>query len=77
MSRWFGHEPRLSFQPFEQWRTGQDPEEAKATWEHIARSPSHSMDKARRLLGFTPRYASLQAVEEAVSWLIANGRIAP
>ncbi|MDB5538285.1 MAG: hypothetical protein JWQ89_12 [Devosia sp.] len=75
MYRWFGREPRLSFQPYDEWRTHQVPEEANATWEHIARSPSHSMDKARRLLGFTPRYSSLEAVQEAVAWLVDNGRV--
>jgi nucleoside-diphosphate-sugar epimerase len=33
------------------------------------------MEKARRLLGFQPRHSSLQAVQEAVEWLIANGRV--
>ena len=75
MSRWFGHEPRLSYQPFDTWKTTQDPKEAQGTWEHIARSPSHSMAKAHRLLGFTPRFSSLEAVKEAVAWLIDNGRV--
>jgi nucleoside-diphosphate-sugar epimerase len=51
------------------------PEEAQATWEHIARSPSHSIEKGRKLLGYEPRYSSLQAVEEAVTWLVANGQV--
>jgi nucleoside-diphosphate-sugar epimerase len=75
MSHWFGQEPKLEFLPYDRWAEGQAPDEAKATWEHIARSPNCSMDKARRLLGFTPRYTSLQAVQEAVEWLIANGRV--
>ena len=75
MYRWFGHEPKLRYLPFDEWRTHQVPEEAEATWEHIVRSPSHSMEKAKRLLGFTPRYSSLEAVQEAVTWLIANGRV--
>jgi hypothetical protein len=33
------------------------------------------MQKARRLLGFAPRYASLEAVQEAVTALIANGEV--
>jgi nucleoside-diphosphate-sugar epimerase len=78
MYRWFGKVPRLSFVPFPQWRAMQhSPEEAQATWEHIARSPSHSIEKGRRLLGYEPRYTSLQAVEEAVTWLIANGQVHP
>jgi hypothetical protein len=34
------------------------------------------MEKASRLLGFTPRYSSLEAVQEAVRWLVANGKVA-
>jgi nucleoside-diphosphate-sugar epimerase len=75
MYRWFGKVPRLTYQPFNQWRAGHAPEEAQATWEHISRSPNHSVEKARRLLGYDPRYSSLQAVEEAVTWLIANGQV--
>jgi nucleoside-diphosphate-sugar epimerase len=76
MFRWFGHEPKLKFLPWPEWQALQDPEEAQATWEHIARSPNHSIGKARRLLGYQPRYSSLQAVHEAVDWLIANGQVA-
>jgi nucleoside-diphosphate-sugar epimerase len=75
MYRWFGQTPRLSYQPFDRWQKGQNPDEAKATWEHIARSPSHSIDKARRLLGYEPRYTSFQAVEEAVGWLVGDGKV--
>lgn len=75
MYRWHGHEPKLSYLPFEQWKAGVSEQDAQATWEHIIRSPSHSMHKAQRLLGFAPRYGSLEAVQEAVRWLIANGRL--
>lgn len=75
MFRWFGHKPRLSYKPFDQWKAGRAPEEATATWEHIVRSPSHSVEKARRLIGYEPRYTSFQAVEEAVTWLMANGQV--
>lgn len=75
MSHWFGYEPKLSFAPFDAWAEGQTAEDAQATWEHIARSPNCSIAKARRLLGYTPRYTSLQAVQESVSWLVGQGRI--
>ncbi|HTJ93318.1 MAG TPA: NAD-dependent epimerase/dehydratase family protein, partial [Pararobbsia sp.] len=75
MSRWFGHEPKLEFLAFDKWAEKQDPKDAEATWEHIARSPNCSIDKARRLIGYSPRYTSLQAVEEAVTWLMANGQV--
>ena len=54
MYRWFGHEPRLDFLPYAEWAAGQDPDEAAATWDHIAHSPCCSMAKARRLLDFRP-----------------------
>jgi nucleoside-diphosphate-sugar epimerase len=75
MSRWFGHEPKLEFLSYDKWAEGQTPEDATATWEHIARSPNCSIAKAQRLLGYAPRYTSLQAVQESVAWLMANGRI--
>jgi nucleoside-diphosphate-sugar epimerase len=73
MYRWFGHEPRLSYEAFDTWKLRQAEEEWRATWEHVSRSPSHSIEKARRLIGYAPRYSSLQAVYESVEWLIANG----
>ena len=75
MSRWFGHEPKLEFLPYETWARDRTPEDAQATWEHIARSPNCSIAKAQRLLGYEPRYTSLEAVQESVAWLMANGRI--
>ena len=76
MYRWFGKEPRLSYEGYETWKAKQLPEDAQATWEHIFRSPSHSIAKAERLLGYKPRYSSLEAVYEAVTWLVAHGEIA-
>jgi nucleoside-diphosphate-sugar epimerase len=73
MYRWFGHEPRLAYQPFEAWKASQAEDDWRATWEHVSRSPSHSIGKAHRLLGYTPRYSSLQAVYEAVDSLLARG----
>jgi nucleoside-diphosphate-sugar epimerase len=72
---WFGQEARLTFLPFDAWKADRTPEEATATWEHIARSPSCSIAKAERLLGYRPRYSSLAAVQESVSWLIAEGLV--
>ncbi len=76
MAAWFGREARLSFLPFDAWKAGWSEEEATATWEHIARSPSCSIAKAERLLGYRPRYTSFEAVEEAVSWLIREDLVA-
>ena len=71
MFRHFGHAPAVSYAPYADWAKGVSAEDAQATWEHIARSPCHSTDKGRRLIGYAPRYTSLQAVEEAVAVLLA------
>jgi nucleoside-diphosphate-sugar epimerase len=73
---WFGREPHLRLLPWEEWRSSVAPEHAAATWDHIAHSPCASIEKARRLLGYVPRYSSLEAVREALAWLIAHGRVA-
>ncbi len=72
MAAWFGQPARLRFIPWEEWRTAVSEEEAGATWDHIAHSPNCSIAKAQRLLDYRPRYSSLQAVYEAVSWLIEH-----
>jgi nucleoside-diphosphate-sugar epimerase len=76
MAAWFGKEAKLKFLPWPEWKAAQaNADEAQATWEHIARSPCHSIAKAERLLGYAPRYTSFEAVQEAVTWLIAKGTV--
>jgi nucleoside-diphosphate-sugar epimerase len=75
MYRWFGREPRIKYLPFDEWKKTQSTEDAKATWEHISRSPAHSIEKARSRLGYRPKWSSLEAVKESVTWLIANGKV--
>ena len=67
MSAWFGHTASLTFLPWEQWKETVDEKDARFTWDHIAHSPNCSIAKARRLLGYAPRYTSLEAVQEAVT----------
>ncbi len=75
MYRWFGHEPNLTFQPFEEWARGQDADQADVTWQHMSRSSCFSIEKARVRLGYHPRYSSLDAVKEAVIALIKSGEV--
>jgi nucleoside-diphosphate-sugar epimerase len=71
MFRHFGHDPRLTFAPFDDWARDQTPQDAEATRDHIARSPCHSIAKAQRLLGYAPRWTSLAAVQDSVARLLA------
>jgi nucleoside-diphosphate-sugar epimerase len=75
MADWFGEPARLQFLPWEEWSRTVSQEEAQATWDHIAHSPNCSTAKAQRLLDYRPRYSSLQAVQEAVTWLVEHGMI--
>lgn len=72
---WFGQRANLEFLPWEQFKRGAKPEDARATWDHIAHSPSVSIAKAKERLGYRPRYSSLDAVREAVGWLADHGEI--
>lgn len=75
IAAWFGQEAKLSYLPWEAWKETVSANEAQATWDHIAHSPNCSIEKAQQLLGYSPRYTSLQAVQEAVQWLMAKGEI--
>jgi nucleoside-diphosphate-sugar epimerase len=72
---WFGQEPRLRFLPWQDWRATVSAKDAGFTWDHIARSPNCSIEKARRLLGYEPRYRSLDAIRESLAWLCASGTV--
>ena len=75
MAEWFGRPARLKFLPWDEWRAGSSEKDAAITWDHIAHSPNCSIEKARTMLGYEPRYSSLAAVKESVTWLIVNGKI--
>ena len=45
MYAWFGHEPKVKFLPWPEWKALQTETDATATWEHIYRSPSCSIAK--------------------------------
>jgi len=72
MSAWFGRPVDLGFLPWEQWKLTVSDKDAQSTWDHIAHSPNCSIAKARELLDYSPRYTSLEAVQEAVIALQAN-----
>jgi nucleoside-diphosphate-sugar epimerase len=70
VAAWFGQKPVLRFADWHNWKKTVSEEEASATWDHIAHSPNCSIAKARRMLDYCPRYSSLEAVCESVSWII-------
>jgi len=75
MAAWFGREAKLRYLPWEEWKRGHSDLEAQQTWDHIAHSPNCSIAKAERMLDYRPRYGSIEAVRESVSWLIEQGLV--
>jgi len=72
---WFGKPANLWFRPWEEWKKTASEEDAAVTWDHILHSSCCSIEKARKVLGYQPRYTSLEAVKESLGWLIQNGRV--
>jgi nucleoside-diphosphate-sugar epimerase len=70
VATWFNQPSRLRFMPWDQWQATVTEQDAEATLDHISHSPNCSIAKAVRLLQYTPRYTSFQAVFEAVMWLV-------
>ena len=50
-------------------------EHAGATREHVARGIAASIERARDVLGYRPRYSSLDALHDSLRWLAANSRV--
>ncbi|TAM82620.1 MAG: NAD(P)-dependent oxidoreductase [Acidobacteria bacterium] len=72
---WFGKPAKLAFLPWDEWKKTVSEEDAASTWDHISHSSCCSIEKARRMLGYQPRYTSLEAIKESLTWLIQNGAI--
>ena len=74
MAAWFGKEPNLAYLPWPAWKAAQNSEDDVIfSHDHITHSPNCSIVKAQRVLGYQPRYTSLEAISEAVAWLTENG----
>src|SRR5690242_9407298 len=75
VAAWFGREPVLELVGWPEFEERVGTEHATATREHVARSIAASIDRARQVLGYAPRYSSLDALHEAAAWLAAHGEI--
>ncbi len=71
----FGKQARLRFLPFEQWQATVPADLREGAVAHVNHCTNVSIAKAARLLGYQPRYSSLDVVEESVRWLIQDGQI--
>jgi nucleoside-diphosphate-sugar epimerase len=75
LAAWFGQPARLRFVPWEEYRAAVSAENAQNTWAHLAHCSNYSIAKAQKLLGYQPRYSSLEGVCESLTWLIEHGKL--
>ena len=77
MYQWFGKTPNVRFLPWKEWCEHVQEESAiQATYGHLLHSNVCSIEKSVRLIGYRPRYTSLQAVCECVGKMIEDKVIA-
>jgi nucleoside-diphosphate-sugar epimerase len=72
---WFGREPLLDLVDWSEFERRVGAEHAGVTRDHAGRSIAASIDRARDILGYSPRYSSLDALHESLRWLAANGQV--
>ena len=72
---WFGQSAELRSVTWEEFRRGTAEEHSDCSWEHLMRSQYVSIEKARTVLGYTPRYEPDAAVLESVRWLIEHNQL--
>src|SRR3954466_6029338 len=75
VARWFGREANLEYVDWPEFERRAGAEHAHVTREHVGRSIAASIDRARAVLGYAPRYTALEALNEAVRRLAAEGAV--
>jgi nucleoside-diphosphate-sugar epimerase len=73
---WFGQTAVLRSVTWDEFRRSTDDEAAQSSWEHLVRNHYFSIDKARTVLGYSPRYEPEAAILESVRWLIEHEQLA-
>ena len=72
---WFGRGPLLDLVDWPEFERRVGAEHAAVTRDHAGRSIAASIDRSRDILGYRPRYSSLEALQESLRWLVANGHV--
>lgn len=75
VASWFGQKANLKFMAGDAWKAGLTELDISRSMDHILHSPNCSIEKAKRLLDYKPRYSSFQAIYEAVEWMKEEGLI--
>lgn len=71
----FGTKPNLQFVPLASMATYVGATSASIIAEHVTHSPCASIAKARRLLGYEPRYTTEEIYAESLDYLLESGQL--
>lgn len=74
VAAWFGREAVLDLVEWSEFERRVGPEHASVTLDHIERSITAGIERSRSVLGYAPRYSSLEALRESLRWLVEHGR---
>ncbi len=74
VAAWFGREAMLDLVEWDEFERRVGSEHASATLDHIERSVTASIERSRSILGYAPRYSSLEALRESLRWLVEHGQ---
>lgn len=71
----FGREPNLKFLPLAKMEEVLGKEAFGSTKDHVEHSPSCSIDKAQRLLGYQPSYTTEEIYRECIEYILESGQL--
>ncbi len=72
---WFGRDANVELVDWREFERRVGSDHAAATREHVGRSIAASIDRAREVLGYRPRYSALEALRESVRRLVTAGEL--
>jgi nucleoside-diphosphate-sugar epimerase len=75
VAAWFGRQPVLDLVDWKEFEQRVGPAHAAVTRDHIERSIAASIDRSRSVLGYAPRYSSLQTLYESLRWLVDHDQV--
>jgi len=71
MYRFFNQEPNIEFLSWEKWCAYVGNEDhIDKTYYHIARSGKFSIENAKKLLDYAPKYATMEVIEDSINGYI-------
>lgn len=74
--KFFGKEPKIKFLPWPEWCEYEgNQEECNHTYYHIVRSGTFSIESAKQLLEYQPKYTNLETIDLAIQSYIDSGLI--